>query len=651
MKIQKMTAWFGRLGGDELTLSDGLNVLYAPNEGGKSTWCAFLRVMLFGLSTSQAARSGQPPDRVRYRPWSGAPMGGRIELLSGALGPVTLQRRTARDNRPMQEFSARVTGTDLPVRGLDGATAGQTLTGVTAEVFRRTAFIGQAGLAVTEDPELERRIGTIVSSGEEEVSFQEARARLNAWLRHRRRGSAGAIPETEEEIRLTRERLDSLRALETEAAAADAEGEKLRRMQEETRERMLQARAAQRKASLASLAAAREAVQTAGEHCRAAGEEQNRVMAALERTPFGTRGPKWAESRLRGDTARLEELAAQAAQRGSAAWVLAPICLALLLVLSLLLPGGALPAVTAAALAAMSLALGWDVLRRSRARARAAEERERLLRGYGAQSPGELPALASSYRALWAEKERAEEEVTRAAAELDRCRHAQREAEAAAMRALDFTDGDSPAALAGRELEALKARENALRERRSLAGGRAAALGDPAVLESALEALETRRDELLGQERALRLALETLTEADDEMQLRLSPLLAEATASYFSRLTDGRYDEVTLARDLTARARPAGGEPDQPASFLSAGTRDQLYLALRLALCDLVLPAEDPCPLILDDALVTFDGDRLASALRLLRELAANRQILLFTCHTREAAFFAGDGEVRCAAL
>ena len=50
MDILHLTGTFGRLDHDELTLSPGLNLLYAPNESGKSTWGAFIRTMLYGLS-------------------------------------------------------------------------------------------------------------------------------------------------------------------------------------------------------------------------------------------------------------------------------------------------------------------------------------------------------------------------------------------------------------------------------------------------------------------------------------------------------------------------------------------------------------------------------------------------------------------------
>ena len=62
---------------------------------------------------------------------------------------------------------------------------------------------------------------------------------------------------------------------------------------------------------------------------------------------------------------------------------------------------------------------------------------------------------------------------------------------------------------------------------------------------------------------------------------------------------------------------------------------------MRLAVCGLVLPGDDPCPLVLDDALANFDDGRCALALELLEELGRERQILLFTCHAREGALLA----------
>ena len=97
MQIKQLAATFGRLENETLDLEPGLNIIEAPNEAGKSTWTAFLRVMLYGLNTRDRSATA---DKRRYLPWSGSAMQGQITLAT-AQGDVTITRRTARSNSPM----------------------------------------------------------------------------------------------------------------------------------------------------------------------------------------------------------------------------------------------------------------------------------------------------------------------------------------------------------------------------------------------------------------------------------------------------------------------------------------------------------------------------------------------------------------------
>ena len=63
-----MTASFGKLQGATLELKEGLNILQAPNETGKSTWCAFLLSMLYGINSRERDRAGFIADKNRLRP-------------------------------------------------------------------------------------------------------------------------------------------------------------------------------------------------------------------------------------------------------------------------------------------------------------------------------------------------------------------------------------------------------------------------------------------------------------------------------------------------------------------------------------------------------------------------------------------------------
>ena len=66
---------------------------------------------------------------------------------------------------------------------------------------------------------------------------------------------------------------------------------------------------------------------------------------------------------------------------------------------------------------------------------------------------------------------------------------------------------------------------------------------------------------------------------------------------------------------------------------MSDGTRDQLYLALRLATLEYRLESNEPMPFIVDDILVNFDDYRSRAALEALGELAEKNQVILFTHH------------------
>ena len=170
-----MSATFGRLNGSQLDLQPGLNVICAPNESGKSTWCRFLQNMLYGVPTKER---GLLADKNKPPPPRGAPpLGGRLLLRNGD-ARYTLLRETRRTSAPMGDAHLTYTGTADPVPGILAAEAGQYLLGIPREVFLRSAFIGQNALAVDQDAELERRIAALISTGEEDASYSESYERL-----------------------------------------------------------------------------------------------------------------------------------------------------------------------------------------------------------------------------------------------------------------------------------------------------------------------------------------------------------------------------------------------------------------------------------------------------------------------------------------
>ena len=115
------------------------------------------------------------------------------------------------------------------------------------------------------------------------------------------------------------------------------------------------------------------------------------------------------------------------------------------------------------------------------------------------------------------------------------------------------------------------------------------------------------------------------------------PLLKRAS-EHFCALTIGSFEG--LMADFNEKDEPvlAGIRPGGERVYvegMSSGTRDQLYLALRLASLEKYMESSEPLPFVVDDILVDFDDARSQAALNVLTVLAEKMQVILFTHHSR----------------
>lgn len=749
LKFHRLAANFGRLEQQTLELQDGLNILQAPNESGKSTWCAFLTAMLYGISSRERDKAGSIAEKNRYAPWDGSPMQGRLDCIDSSGRELTLMRATTRSNAPMGAFRALYTGTGEPVPDLTGANCGETLLGVPREVFERSAFIRQAGLPVTADPELERRIAALISSGEEGVSYSEASAALKRQLHRRRFNQRGELPAAESELAALRAKLDgisqqrqTLLALRQQAEVLSAQleetegqlaqwqshraAEALRQQEELTRQlRQAQANAntlrsrletehvpeneaiSRLRGAIVNLETVRKSVEKAREDRDEALKALLQAEAAVSESPFTGQTPEQARreaqasapGRVSGGVS-LRELSIfflfLALGAAGTFWAMSR-CSGLDGPLFRLLPWTVLAVMTAA---------GWYVSRLYRRHAAQVQWDAARRKRFGAADPAAIAAMAETYARLYQAREEAQANANAKSAAADslyatlsaneqaillevrrfapsafsisaadqllrdaaRQRRELAEAEAALREArlrLELTDRQVQAAPVPSSAQPPRESEEVLTARREdlrrqltdlhrqadRLSGQIAAAGDPDVLTAQAEQLEGDIQRLSGEYDALSLALEVLADANTDLQNRFSPALGRRAAEIFGQLTGGRYTGVALDRTFRLSAEPAGDNLYRDARLLSAGALDQLYLAVRLAVCQLVLPEEKNIPLVLDDALANFDDDRCAAALDWLRQEAEHRQILLFTCHSREAARFRDDPAVRITQL
>lgn len=738
LRIHTMNATFGKLKNSTLQLKDGLNIIEAPNESGKSTWCAFLLSMLYGVNSRERDKADCIAEKNRYAPWTGEPMQGRIDCEAKG-DELTLMRITQRPAAPMAEFRAVYAGTREIVRELNGQNCGEAILGVSREIYERSAFIRQSGLPIRQTAELERRIASLIAAGEENTSYSEAAEALKKQLNRRRHNKTGILPTLEAELEEARQQLEQLSAMEAQLReardAVESQEAKVQALEEERELCELWNSREQRQALLDAQQeadTAREKAEAMAQRITAAkvpeNEDIGRLRSALVNIQTTRRQlAKAKEVRdealhrsLQADEATQQSPFAgqtlESAQRESTrqAPVFKPSLPVLLLAILWIVGGVGLfsfrqtlsemvPALSpgllwgAWGIVGAALALVQMFLRRRQIQHWTAGVQRR----FGTTEPEAIEKLFADYSALLDAQEKAQEELTARSAAAESLQNAISDNEQAllleirrfAPAAFDLSSADEllrscavlrkdlaeaqrtaqdaelkrdvlaqqvpvtdlklpevepkrPQEEVEQELEAAKALLTQLRSGADQLSGKLFAAGDPLVLRSDAEHTAQEIADLEDEYQSLTLALEALDKANAGLQSRFSPALGHRTAEIFRAMSKDRYQSVSVDRDLRLAVLPDGDPIQRDAQLLSAGAADQLYLAARLAISELVLPDETQVPLVLDDALANFDDERCGAALTYLAEAAKKRQIILFTCHSREADFFAGSDEV-----
>ena len=193
-------------------------------------------------------------------------------------------------------------------------------------------------------------------------------------------------------------------------------------------------------------------------------------------------------------------------------------------------------------------------------------------------------------------------------------------------------------------VETLARKEAALeQEIEHLAGGETLDRidGETAVLAEQLRRVERERDRKHVLARLVR-------EADRRFREEHQPELVRCAGEHLAAITAGRYSRVLLADgtgEPSFRVRSDGAPRPIPVEGpLSTGTREQVYLALRLAALDQLDRDGERLPIFLDEALVNWDPERRDCGLDLLSRIARRRQVFVFTCQPAAAQRLAARG-------
>ena len=685
-----MTATFGKLEGETLRLEPGLNIFTAPNEWGKSTWCAFLLAMFYGLDTRAKSTKTNLAPKDRYAPWSGRPMSGKIDL-NWKGRDITIERST-KGRIPLGEFRAYETASGLAVPELTAQNCGRELLGADREIFCRTGFLRQADLPDFQSELLRARLTDLVTTGDDSGDTKV----LADSLKDLKNRCKRLIPQAQAQLTQLEDRLEKLAGLEDSCARLEGQAKEA-----EARQRQLEShlsalenrqvsqarkdweRACREKAyweeccaDLPTKEEARKRLSDLRDYS-AAWEAAVRNQERLEPEPkapeclpaFAGLDPRQAQTKAETDAAAYRDSVGKTSLIFLLLGLLALVMGAIVaLPMNQIIPGLALAGVGI-------VLLGLALLRSGQGKGKL----EALGREYGTADWKQWPELAAEYAAQamaygeacesWQKQAQSRnarlEELEKTKNRLcegkepaemeDLCRRVLESWEtlenarqtAAQLKAhLDALVAMAAPAAGGPEdsltlsleetrqgLEESRREQAALQHDLGAARGARQALGDRQSMETERAALQTRIAALQAYDRALDIARQTAEEASRTLQRRFAPQIAKQAGEYLNRLTDGRYAGLSLTESLNLLTGTREETVLRDALWRSDGTVDALYLCARLAAAQALMP---DTPLILDDALVRFDDRRLEKAIGLLKELGEKQQILLFSCQERE---------------
>lgn len=699
MKIYSMTATFGKLENHTLTFEPGLNVIHAPNEWGKSTWCAFLCAMLYGIDTRERTTQTFLAAKERYAPWSGSPMSGRLDLCWNGKD-ITIERST-KGRAIMGDFRAYETATGLPVPELRGENCGEVLLGVEKNVFTRSAFIRLTDLPVTQDDALRRRLNALVTTGDENDAGDKLAQKLKDLKNKCRHNKTGLLPQAEAQRADIAEKLAQLRTLQEQT-------DQIRQKQAHMAERIQMLE--NHRDALAYEAAKEDAQRLAC--ANAARDDAAAKLAALTDECAALPGREDAQNAiLQLEQLRMQQEALQAEQLPSSPekpvapaifagitpeqalhqansdrsaymllckpispvyWILASLCLAIGIGLLFVTYLATIPAVL---LAVFFAAL---YLRNKNTQAK---DRASILSRYNSPDPEDWVASAQAYvrqTEVYKEKEAAYNAVS------DSYCHRK----AALYENIEqFTYGASIGECLDGWRETLSRHDAMLRAQETYIQAKhhadtlsamvktapAPAVEDnltctPSETERLLTeaAAEYRQLQLhlgqyigqmeaLGQEdnlnkqlSAIQNRIDTLEDTYRALELSLTTL-ASATeelqrrfAPRIAQRAQELFGRLTGSRydrlQLTQDLHVQAGAQGEITLHDALWRSDGTVDQLYLALRLAVSEALTPqAPLILDDAFVRFDDTRLGLAMEILKDCAKNRQVILFSCQQRES--------------
>ncbi len=690
MKINKLyIRGFGKIENFELDLSKNINVIYGPNESGKSTLMGFIKAGLFGLKGGRTDKEGLAAEIKRYRPWSNSRYGGYINFELDNHTAYRIDRDFESNSVKLydsefNEITAALSGSK------DGRGIAEKLIGVNEGLFEKTVFIRQLGTKIdaSSSKDLIDRISNIGQSGFEDISYKKANTALKEALKSqvgtersytrpldiisKRLGELQQLQikiMQEKETRLAL--MDTLKELDTDIAIIQQK-EKLLSLTAEfnsVKEKLLYQKGKQDelqylndgvaliKTNIKRLSVDKE---TLTEELLKAAEQK----AGLEKDLKEEEYPE-TEKDLEGlkKLIKVCDICGVVTLTSMLATVWCALSPRLFPIHISAIPLIAFIAIVIFRSSKQTSFVKLDKLKAARAK-RVVELKCQLESVLGVKAIADNQLTGLNER-LNIERSQYEQQLKRL--ESMRLTYRSQDLDELERRADELSSGilklleevsvnllESEAALVEKVLEDFKSSpdmelnrlknfysEQLQQKKIERAGldyqvNKISSAVEAQAVELEMNRLTQQKKALEQRGEALSIAMATLDEASKEVQKKLLPVMNSTFTKTFENLTSQRYQDTRAGDQLNIMLHHPDSDLIVPVSALSNGTIDQLYLSLRIAVTETVFNIKERLPLILDEPFAQYDDKRTENALKLISELGKKQQVIIFTCKQRE---------------
>ena len=613
---------YGNIENKDVELKDGINIIKGSNESGKSTLLSYISNIFYGISKNKDGKSIS--DFEKFKPWNGSDFSGKIRYKLDNEEIYEVYRDFTKKNPKIFNDKMEDISNEFDVDKKDGNKFFVEQTGLDKQMYLSTVVSMQQEVRLDEKNQniLVQKIANLAGTGEDNVSYKKAFTKLQDKIRD----EIGTNKTTQKPINITQNRLyevekelEKIRPFEDKKYSIDNE-KNIVTEEIAKKEKQYEIAKELKKIEL-DVETARKAIGLNEKSKRENVEQIEKLHKEKEKNEVESKG--------------IEEKISKLEKKKFKGFY---IPFAIIIVLLLVLVVVNIVAIKKQIISIMAIAgIIVDILicviingsRKKKSKEAINKEIEKYrqqiytIQNNIAMISGKIDVLENNNKSIEEDIKSSEEKMN-----LDLKRKKEEikyhsemndyELDNILKEDLEAELTDSKIKLKGLEIE----EKNILPQLDSIV-----------ELEEKKDLLKQEYADLKDKEEIINIAIESLTEAYEEMKTSITPKFTTNLSETVARITDGKYNKITIS-DTNGMIMENEKGDYIDLDRLSTGTIDELYLSLRLSMIDDI--AKEKMPIILDESFAYFDDERLSNILEYLANELKGHQIIILTCTNRE---------------